>query len=219
MIKNGKEEFIKGKFLSDTHIMGLTPSKMMLYDVRKPSIILSEISQEILFDECSEENELNDFDFTIKDGLFRFCCSFDSGDIKIFDYDLSRPSDVCWLKKKHSNICLKCHFSGPDLVYSLGFDFKFIQWNLSDIANKSQSRNIVDQLKSALGPGAEKTLQYNPPYGYCISNYQSLGQDFLLVGLGNGSVMKFKKKKLTLAEVYSDIHTNQICGMIVDAKR
>jgi hypothetical protein len=51
-------------------------------------------------------------------------------------------------------------------------------------------------------------LQYNPPFGYSMLSYQEQGQDFILVGLGNGSVIKFKRKKLALVEVYGDIHTN-----------
>ena len=89
MIKS-TEEFIKGRFISDTHIMACTPSKILLYDVRKPSIILSEVAHELPFDCCDEENELNDFDFVQKDGMFRISASFDSGDTKIFDYDLAR---------------------------------------------------------------------------------------------------------------------------------
>ena len=70
--------------------MACTPSKILLYDVRKPSIILSEIAHQIPFEFCDEENELNDFDFVQKDGLIRVAASFDSGDSKIFEYDLSR---------------------------------------------------------------------------------------------------------------------------------
>ena len=40
-----------------------------------------------------------------------------------------------------------------------------------------------------------------------------------MAGLGNGSLIKFKRKKLQLCEVYSEIHTNQICGMILDQER
>lgn len=40
--------------------------------------------------------------------------------------------------------------------------------------------------------------------------------DSILLGLGNGTILKFKKKKLELQEVYTDIHQNQVCGILVD---
>ena len=90
MLIKGPEEFIKGKFMSDTHIIACTPSKILLYDVRKPSIILQEIAHEIPFECCDEENELNDFDFVQKDGILKVSASFDSGDTKIFEFDQTR---------------------------------------------------------------------------------------------------------------------------------
>lgn len=89
MLIKGSEEFIKGKFLSDTHIIGCTPSKLLLYDVRKPSIILSEVSNQLNFDNCDEENELNDFDFVKKGDNIRIAICFDSGDTKVFEYDIA----------------------------------------------------------------------------------------------------------------------------------
>lgn len=88
MIK-GAEEFIKGRFVSDTHIMACTPQKIVLYDVRKPSIILQDISQEFAFD-CNEDNELNDFDFVAHEDLLKVAVSFDSGETKVFSHDLTR---------------------------------------------------------------------------------------------------------------------------------
>ena len=99
----------------------------------------------------SQENEINDFDFVkVEDQKYKMCLSFDSGESRIFEFDPSLSEseeiDICWLKNKHQNICLKCKFSGMDsqTVYTCGFDFKIIQWNLQDVSNKSQSRNIYD---------------------------------------------------------------------------
>ena len=78
--------------------------------------------------------------------------------------------EVCWLKNKHQNICLKCRWSRQDenVIYTIGFDYKVIMWNIKDVANKSQSRNILEQMKQVLGPQAEKTFQYNPPFAYSL---------------------------------------------------
>ena len=51
------------------------------------------------------------------------------------------------LKNKHTNIVLKVKFSSFDpqnTLYSVGFDYKIIQWNINDPINKSQSRNIME---------------------------------------------------------------------------
>ena len=123
----------------------------MIYDVRKPSIILKDVYRSILSDGTSEENEINDFDFVKQaDNQVKISISFDSGETRVLDFDsaLEEPEerDRVWLKNKHTNICLKCKFSqmDPSTIYTCGFDFKIIQWNLSDISNKSQSRNIFD---------------------------------------------------------------------------
>ena len=73
---------------------------------------------------------------------------------------------------------------------------------MNDISNKSQSRNVLEQLKKVVD---EKGLSYNPPFGYCI---KVLDANQVLLGLGNGTILKFKKKKLQLDEVYSDLHSN-----------
>lgn len=70
--------------------------------------------------------------------------------------------------------------------------------------------------------GDEKQLQHNPPFAYSILNYEypaGSQAETTWTGLGNGTLMKFKKKKLELEEVYSDMHTNQISGMIYDKER
>jgi hypothetical protein len=53
--------------LNEHHIIASTPSKVVIYDVRKPSIILKDVYRSILSEGTTEENEINDFDF-VKQG-------------------------------------------------------------------------------------------------------------------------------------------------------
>ena len=88
---------------------------------------------------CAEnpDNELNDIDVFEKSAeeiILAYC--FDSGETTVSSlylesYMLHQNTQ---LKHKHSNICLKTKFSGldPNIVYTLGFDYKIIQWNLED---------------------------------------------------------------------------------------
>ena len=47
------------------------------------------------FEESSEENEVNDFDFYKKDAAWRVAVCFDSGETKVFDWDLgSRREEI-----------------------------------------------------------------------------------------------------------------------------
>jgi hypothetical protein len=49
-------------------------------------------------------------------------------------------------------------------------------------------------LSSNLG---KEALQYNPPFVYCMSFYTSKsGARQIVVGLGNGMLLRFKKKGL-----------------------
>lgn len=76
---------------------------------------------------------------------FRVVVCFDSGESRVMDFQLDQStgqvkmSELCWLRNKHSNICLKCCFSptDPNIVYTTGFDYKIVQWSLKDTANKS----------------------------------------------------------------------------------
>jgi len=102
------------------------------------------------------------------------------------------------LNTKHEN-CFKVTFSQADELLSSGFDYKLVLWNLKD-NKKSVSRNILDILKEHLG---EEALSYNPPFVYSqlfIPQNKSNGEQILL-GLGNGMLARFKKKKLQLAEL------------------
>lgn len=89
----------------------------------------------------------------------RVVVCFDSGEGRVMDFSIDKESgqvkfsDLVWMRNKHTNICLKCRFSptDPNIVYTTGFDYKIVQWSLKDVKNKSQSRNIIDQMKQVLG--------------------------------------------------------------------
>ena len=95
---------------------------------------------------------------------------------------------------KHTNICFKSRFDGYPSLYTCAFDYKLIQWNCEDVKNKTVSRNIYELLSSNLG---KEALQYNPPFVYCMGFYNSKsGARQVVVGLGNGMLLRFKKKGL-----------------------
>ena len=127
-------------------VMAATPNEILIYDVRKPSIILKQtcFSHQAIPVEQKDENEINDFDFVLQkedQSKLKLVQCFDSGESSVTEVDLNtfETKDIVQLKHKHSNICLKCQFSNIDhnTVYTLGFDYKIIQWNLNDISNKS----------------------------------------------------------------------------------
>lgn len=147
-------------------VAATAPGSILIYDIRKPSIIVSK--HESIYDPklVSDENELNDFD--IRENTISMC--FDSGDIFVNNIELMESEPTQTLTNKHTNICHKCYLSDdPSILYSLGFDYKIIQWNLKD-NGKSQSRNVYEKLKEHVG---EKSMQYNPPFGYCMEFYDS----------------------------------------------
>ena len=51
-------------------------------------------------------------------------------------------------------------------------------------------------------------MEFNPPYGYSVLTYmdKQTSSENVLVGLGNGSLMRFKRKKMVLQEIKLDIH-------------
>lgn len=61
-------------------------------------------------------------------------------------------------------------------------------------------------------------MEFNPPYGYTLLTYfdKSTSSENILVGLGNGTLLRFKRKKLVLQEIKPDIHLDQICAMSID---
>lgn len=62
----------------------------------------------------------------------------------------------------------------------------------------------------------EDSLHYNPPFIYSIDTYNIKDSEFIVVGLGNGTILRFKKKNLLLEEIDADIHRDQISSLIVD---
>jgi WD40 repeat protein len=171
MMAMEKEEVVKARLLGANYLLAATPSSLKLYDVRKPTIILKEHAIDKKM--CEDENELNDFDVrTIDASTISVASCFDSGFIQLHKLDLNTLSleETGLLQHKHTNICLKTQFSksDPNVVYSLGFDYKIILWNIADVSNKSQSRNIAEILQNEIGA---KALEFNPPFGYSLLNY------------------------------------------------
>ena len=107
------------------------------------------------------------------------------------------------LKNKHSTICFKARFDSYPYLYTAAFDYKLVQWNLEDPVAKSHSRNIFEILSKNIGA---ESLAYNPPFIYCMSPFtHTNGSRQIVVGLGNGMLLRFKKKSLQLEEICGDV--------------
>ena len=81
-----KREFIKAKFVDDRYILSATTNSIMLHDIRKPNIILSQsvFDQAPIGIELNEDNEMNDIDYKIdENGLLKVVTCFDSGESMI----------------------------------------------------------------------------------------------------------------------------------------
>ena len=62
----------------------------------------------------------------------------------------------------------------------------------------------------------ENAMSYNPPYCYSIDSYVGKGQERLVMGLGNGHLVTFKRTGLEIEEIHGDIHRAQINSVFVD---
>ncbi|CDW79253.1 wd40 repeat-containing protein [Stylonychia lemnae] len=209
------DEIVKAKFMSDSHVICATSNVIGLFDIRKPAIILKKLDLSTLIG----EDEVNDIDVNQMDnGVFQVTTCDDLGQVYIHELDLSSEvpgfSLKNTLKSKHTNICFKTKFSknNPSIVYSAAFDYKLVQWNLKDLS-KSSSKSIIDIMKKNFG---EDSLHYNPPFIYSMDTYQVRDSEFIVVGLGNGCILRFKKKNLALEEIDADIHRDQISALIID---
>lgn len=68
--------------------------------------------------------------------------------------------------------------------------------------------------------GAE-ALQYNPPFIYSMAQYTTgQGSKQVVAGLGNGMLLRFKKKGVTLEEISGNTtHGDQISAIVIDQPR
>jgi N-acyl-L-homoserine lactone synthetase len=82
----------------------------------------------------------------------------------------------------------------------------------------TQSRNIFDVLSANLG---KEAMQYNPPFVYCMGAYTTkAGSRQVVVGLGNGMLLRFKRKGLEIQEICGDSgHADQIAALHIDQAR
>lgn len=90
---------------------------------------------------ASEDNEINDMDLITNDGQTQLSVCLDDGTIHLLHLNQGtlELEKTQHLQHKHTNICLRCQFSNndPNILYSLGFDYKVIMWHLRDVSNKS----------------------------------------------------------------------------------
>jgi len=83
-----REEFIKGRFIDSTLVLAATPTSLLFYDIRKPSIILKDIHFEQILSQKEENknaeqeiDEINDIDFfNLGDSKIKIAACFDSGE-------------------------------------------------------------------------------------------------------------------------------------------
>ena len=86
-------------------------------------------------------------------------------------------------------------------MYTTGFDYKLCLWNLTDL-KKSSSTNISNLLLNELG---QEAMSYNPPFCYSWDCFD-VGGENLIMGLGNGMLLRYKKSGLKCEEMHGEIH-------------
>ena len=96
-------------------------------------------------------------------------------------------------------------------LYTTGFDYKLCLWNLKD-AKKSISTNISNLLLNELG---QEAMSYNPPFCYAWDSFEANGEH-LVLGLGNGMLLRFRKNGLKCEEIHGEVHNAQISSLKVD---
>lgn len=84
-------------------------------------------------------------------------------------------------------------------MYTTGFDYKLCLWNLKEM-KKSQSTNIATLLTNELGA---EGMSYNPPFCFSWDTFEQNAQEHVVMGLGNGMIIRFKRKGLECAEMHS----------------
>eukprot|EP00347_Sterkiella_histriomuscorum_P008436 403345101 len=213
---NIDDEIVKAKFIGDHSVICAWSNQVAIFDVRKPSILMRE-SKLI---QQGANDEINDIDFNvIEENKIQLATCDDTGQAYLYELNINEDQQYTLepkqtLQNKHSNICFKTMFSkqSPTLLYTAAFDYKLVQWNLKDL-KKSCSKNIVDIVTKNFG---EQSLHYNPPFIYCMDTYTYKDSEYLVVGLGNGCLLRFKKKDLQLEEIDADLHGDQISSLIIN---
>lgn len=64
-------------------------------------------------------------------------------------------------------------------------------------------------------------MQYNPPFIYCMAAYtMKSGSRQVVAGLGNGMLLRFKRKGLELQEICGDTgHADQISSLYLESAK
>jgi N-acyl-L-homoserine lactone synthetase len=67
----------------------------------------------------------------------------------------------------------------------------------------------------------QEALQYNPPFVYCMTAFTTrAGSRQIVVGLGNGMMLRFKRKGMEIQEISGETgHGEQIAAVIIDQGR
>lgn len=179
-----------------------TETQVNLFDVRKPSLIVKQMSLR------PEQNpdEINDIALARSDtGEILVASCDDSGStlVQKVDKDLTITELHRNFNTKHQNICFKAMFSSnPNLLYTTGFDYKICLWNLKD-PKKSQSTNLGTLLANEIG---EKAMSYNPPFCFAWDTFLVHQQEFIVMGLGNGMLLRLKRTGLQCEEMHGSVH-------------
>ena len=164
-------------------------------------------------------DDINDIAIQSTSTGFKVATCDDTGSTLVHDINILTGEDdtksmqiskMQRLQGKHDNICYRAMFSkvnqtGDDRgfqLYTTGFDYKICLWNLTNY-KKTQHTNFQEVMINVLG---ENAMSYNPPYCYSIDSYVGKGQERLVMGLGNGHLVTFKRTGLVIEEIHGDIH-------------
>ena len=93
--------------------------------------------------------------------------------------------------------------------YSIGFDYKICLWNLSN-PKKSKSYQYQEYVSEQIGA---QNMAFNPPFCYSACVVKSPQGEKVLLGLGNGTVLRVKRGDLKPMELSPELHQQQITSM------
>jgi len=64
----------------------------------------------------------------------------------------------------------------------------------------------------------EKALSYNPPFCYTMDSFLTNNgtSEHIVMGLGNGMIIRYKRKGLQVEELQGSVHNAQVSSLCID---
>eukprot|EP01132_Coremiostelium_polycephalum_P009070 gene9070-11109_t len=154
-------------------------NKISVFDLRQPSIVLTEIVHQYQYN----LEEINQIGFDSKYQYLGSCD--DSGQIKIIDVQKKKLYET--LAKKHTNICSSMVFrpNSKNELLSGSMDFSVIHWDF--LKCKVLHRENFKDVKTSQSTTESKNQTLNPPFVNSIDI--SNNGKYVSIGTGDGQIL------------------------------